>query len=586
MSVSGSGNVSPGSGNIDPSLFRRTTGESSVGRKSSLTSESTSTAAEKQEGLVQSGAAASYGTETNINEAKYRETQRKSSSSPKSRLKGPFSRVKAGVQGFLKGFGSRASRVSARNAEARGEGVSMIPTEISMTPKKNRVSPEMQRFYLDAVSMGGSSSDVSMLSFDSLKSSDLRTPLLLEGNLSASEVSSTASFGSFQKAASFEESSNLCSVARLGGEAISTLLDPNIETSSLVRRAALTTNEGMIDLEDLENALASTSMETLATPLSSKGDFSAQSVDTDVVENKPGMDMGVSSSGVIEDNAKAQEKKESQKQLQEDQEMLARAMAGLLMKSQYGDVYVPETSSSWSSPSTRFPPPKISGTIAHPSSSKAKKTSFFGNLESHRTFSSSGGSQKASMDIPFTPSQSSEGGYRFPIARDSSWFPEDSEPSSTEFHLPESSSKNLTSIPREGIPRAVESGIGGALGNDAVSSSYQFDSFSGFSALAPLPRSTQEYKHLLEHYKGPGGPPDPLIYQYRNVAVEPPIILRPPQPYGGSASRFVVQGKPEASSVHDDGGSASDQGKRDEDFFIEMFSEEEESGKTSTDIGS
>ena len=102
-------------------------------------------------------------------------------------------------------------------------------------------------------------------------------------------------------------------------------------------------------------------------------------------------------------------------------------------------------------------------------------------------------------------------------------------------------------------------------GMNTVSSAYLFPAERGVAFLAPTPVSLDEYKYEIDHHKGPGGPPDPLIYQYRNVAIDPPLVLRPPQPFTYS-SRFVVQGKPEASSVHDDGGgfsgggSDSDQG--------------------------
>ncbi|WP_201457150.1 hypothetical protein [Chlamydia sp. 17-3921] len=582
MSISSGGNVS-GSGNIDPAFLGRQE-DPSIGKKSAL-SETSSTAIEKQEGVVKSGAMASYGTELQVKEAKYRETQKKSSTSSKNRLKGTFSRVKAGVQGFLKGFGSRSSRISARQAEARGEGSSMLPTDMAFAKKKgNRVSPEMMGFFLDSVNMGESSSDISMLSLDSLKSSSLRS-YPPDENIDVSETSSKTSFGSFQRAATpfNEETTNLWTRARLGGEIVSSLLDPNAETSSLVRRS-VSAVEGMLDISNIKKEEASTAMEPLSSPYStrSKNILTTQSSDPEPIEED---NKTVSSHKLMEDTMKAEDKKRSREQQQEDQEMLARAMAGLLLKSTSGGVYV-ATGSPWSSPSTKFPPPKISGIVSHRSlSRKSNKVPEEGRKTSS-DFSSSRKLGRSTMDIPKEAFHSSESTYRF---SENFRNPDDpfrkEEVKASEFSLSESVSRSSSPVPLDStFPR--ESGIGGPLGNDAVSSLYQFDSQRGVSLLAPTLRSVKEYKDLLEEHKGPGGPPDPLVYQYRNISVEPPIIFRSPLPYGGS-SRSAIQGKPEASGVHDDGGGRggfSNQKQKEERESSKSFNTKDEK-KPSIDSG-
>lgn len=55
-----------------------------------------------------------------------------------------------------------------------------------------------------------------------------------------------------------------------------------------------------------------------------------------------------------------------------------------------------------------------------------------------------------------------------------------------------------------------------------------------------------------------------MIYQYRNVAVDPAIIFQSPSPFSVS-SRFSVQGKPEAVAVYNDDQEEAAGGNRDSD---------------------
>ncbi|EPP31828.1 hypothetical protein CPC197_0576B, partial [Chlamydia psittaci C1/97] len=137
----------------------------------------------------------------------------------------------------------------------------------------------------------------------------------------------------------------------------------------------------------------------------------------------------------------------------------------------------------------------------------------------------------------------SESHYRFPRNP----FPEDyipnlSKDGTANFSALSNTEAVFLPIPEENsFPRYEASAE--LTGYDTISSAYLFPAHQGMSLLAPLPRSLSEYKHQIEKRKGPGAPPDPLIYQYRNVAIDPPLIFRAPQPFA-SSSRLGVQGKP------------------------------------------
>ncbi|WP_348663998.1 hypothetical protein [Chlamydia vaughanii] len=550
MAISGNSNISPsGPNNWDPSISGKQP-EPLPGAKESVFSGTKAASSSKQEALVKSGATANYETDLTINEGKYKKTQEKASSSPKSKLRGAFSKVRAGVQGFLSGFGTRASRVSARWAEANGEGRSMLPSDMDIVKKKgNRISPEMQGFYLDASGFTGTSSDISKLSLESLQATSLSTPLLSASreDISASETSSVASFGSFQMARSVTpETVNSWTVSRLGGEMVSTLLDPNIETSSLLRRASVVGNEGMVDLSNLDQATLSTDMRSASASKNTKIIDSGR--DAGTVE-----EITVDASGVLKESAEEAEKKEVSSDVLKEQMALAKMRASLLASGVPVSVYA-SSESGWASSATSFPPPKISGTISQNYSDTSKHVSpGIADSKGDTHFSPLEKSMGMVKSLPTSESRS-ENSYRFPedpVSRADSMLPSEGASSFSETKVAE---RVFFPVPEENpSPEYVASAMD--TGSDTISSSYLFSSHQGMALLAPLPRSTSEYKEHLEKKKGPGGPPDPLIYQYRNVSIDPPLVLRPPQPFA-SSSRFSVQGKPEAASVHDDGGGA------------------------------
>ncbi|SPN73475.1 hypothetical protein C10C_0302 [Chlamydia serpentis] len=578
MAVSSGGGIQPSSdpSNWSPALQGKQAPGLSAPEES-IFSETTRASSVNEENLVRSGSTGMYATETEINKAKYRKTQDRTSNSPKSRLRSTFSKMRASLQGFMSGFGSRASRVSAKRASDNGEGMSLLPTNMDVATKKgNRISPEMQGFFLDASGFGGSSSDISSLTLNSLQSSQFSSGISSKSS-SSSEASSVVSFGSLQRALMpmNEQKVNAWTAARLGGEMISFLLDPNVETSSLVRRAMATVNEGMVDLSDLAREEVSTAMPPFK---ASQGKVKSSSSDSSesIPEGTQALD-----SNTLEKAQKEAEKKKSRDDITEDQIMLARAMASLLVGGKSGEIY--SIDSSWFSPSTKFPAPKFSGTISAQSSGDKPKNKSLGikrkDSQTHFNPIKESKPQNASIEnLSHT-----ENRYRFPREQQASGTvskPQQKE--STAFKNPENSSQNFFPVSRQSV-LPIASGLGGPLGSDAVSSSYHFLTERGISLLAPTPRSTHEYKDKVEAHKGPGAPPDPLIYQYRNVAVEPPIILRSPQPFSGT-SRVSVQGKPEASSVHDDSGGSGGFGDQRKGSSEKVFRQNKKGKKLSKDI--
>ncbi|EPP36822.1 hypothetical protein [Chlamydia avium] len=561
MAVSGSGNISPsGPNNWDPSIHENTP-ESTEGTKGLVFSDSRANSTDRQEAVVMSGTTATYETEKTINEGKYKKTQEKASTSTQSRLRSKFSRVSASIQGFLSGFGTRASRVSARIAEANGEGRSMLPSSMDMVgSKNNRISPEMRGFYLDASGLGESSSDISRLSIDSLQSTSLSTTELLSSvdeKISASTASSISSFGSVQTA---REVNSLTveswTRSRLGGEMISSLLDPNVETSSLLRRASVVSNEGMIDLSDLGQENLSTSMSSSSSSMSS----SSSSRNTKIIST--GEDAGkiesvdVDSSGMVQQSIKENEKKELQEDILKEQLALAGMMASLLTSGESSSVYVP-VDPAVSSSGTSFPAPKISGTIKKFYDKKTHLPPGIENVKSQTNFSSDNTFSR--MDSSALLGARSESAYRFPKdsgLQEGEIF-NNSEEGATSF-VDDTGDRVFDPVPDRSSFQKYDSSAT-STEFSAISSAYLFPADRGMSLLSPTPISVDDYKRELSYHKGPGGPPDPLIYQYRNVSVDPPLILRSPQPFS-SSSRISVQGKPEAASVHDDGGGFSGNG--------------------------
>ena len=557
MSVSGSGNVSPATPDFDPSiLMGKQAASANAAKESSGAARPSETSSAEQQAIISSGVELDYVSDLQQSEGKYKKTLDKTSQSPKAKLKGNFSKVRAGTQGFLTGFGTRAARISARKAEANGEGMSMIPSQMEYVKKKgNRVSPEMQNFYLGASGFGVQSSDISPTTESSLGATSLSAspsltslhdPVSVE-HLSAGEVTALASFNPTIRAASLNEHTiKTWTESRLGGEMVSSLLDPNVETSSLLRRAPTVNNEGMIDVSDMGNQSASVSMEGLV-------------------------------NSVVDEPSSAEGEKKKEELSLEEMAAMAKMMAALLSSGQEMTFFV--ASSTPGTGSTQFPAPKFSGIIPHNFSKKERVEDIWGQDVSSKSISFDTREERSVIPLP-TTGLHEEASYRFPMG-ESPW-----DVNEIPFAVQQSAvfPAENTNVSQDWVPKESAEKFNVSAeksGNDVISSAYQFPSHLGMAALAPTPLSVNDYKKEVDHRKGPGGPPDPLIYQYRNVAVDPAIIFQTPSPFSVS-SRFSVQGKPGVFAVYDDNEQESsgdhDGGSEEQDQNQDKTRETEDAG--------
>lgn len=423
----------------------------------------------------------------------------------------------------------------------------MLPSDMEMVEKKgNRISPEMQRFYLDASGFTSSSLSLPDLSEQGVRSTSFVSPLASGRAASLPALFSSMSTFYAKHREVTPHVVHSWTEKRLGGEMISKLLDANVETASLLRRSSSILHEGMVDLSDLHNQDLSTAMQPYAASPQERKSLSSEKENKAEPQQPKVVDTSYSSSLL----AKNEEKREENEDMMQEQMALARMMTSLLTTGDHS-TYIP-VNAQWSPSGTKFPAPKISGSIPKSYGEKGKHSRY------HAQRSSSSHQDTESTVSFSSPSFSvhtqayGEGAYRFPREVVSSG-------GSVAHYADIQQASYSTSmrgeeegeVPAE-YPPLHESIPKGLSHSYTVSSSYLFPSQQGTATLAPLSRSMDEYKRQVEKTKGPGAPPDPLIYQYRNVSVDPPLVLRSPQPFL-SSSRFVIQGKPEASAVRDDG---------------------------------
>lgn len=536
MTISGSGNISSSNADWNPSITPN------MDKKSVPPDKEVGA-----QGELISGLGADYAVESNLGASKFRKTQNRHSSSARDRLKGTPSRSSASVRGFLQGFGTRASRISARRAEAAGEGASMLPSDLEMVNvKKNRISPEMQGFFLEASGFANQSFSTRGLKEESLGLTHLNG---IEG-----VTNLVALTGPVRKAVNTDDSIvNAWTVSRLGGEMVSRLLDPNAESSSLLRRAALLTHEGTIDLADLET-LAELSyfkdVEEMTTP---KGDYTKDLFSMQWADDIEGQKL----------------EKETMSEA-EASEMIAQMMASVMTS---GSPVVVFTPLGQNDVITKFPAPRISGTLAFVYTDDQLKIGAQSDKGSEMVSQSMNFSETLRVD--FSTELGKEAINRFPLD-----IPAEQN---------NSASFGFLSHIAEAVPSSSEQGwsFSGDLSDQTqssiVSSAYLFSSNQGMALMALSPRSMDDYEKALEFHKGPGGPPDPLIYQYRNIAVDPAIVLNPPKVFA-SSSKLQVQGKPETASVHDDGGGASSGDRHDEEQKENKPSDKDGAGEMTSEV--
>lgn len=541
MTVSGSGGVTPNGEGWDPSIMADVhTSPSNPASASSVD------ANPSMQELVSSGVGGDYAASLYLNKGRYRKTQEKTSNSLSTRLRSSFSKIKANTQSFLKTFGTRASRISARMAERSGEGASLLPSNMDLVRSKgNRISPDMQAFFLDASGFSNQNFQVKDLTTESLGSTaigpamDSSAYLAAEDSLATGAATTALAVTQMQRQITnvSQETVNAWTVSR-GSEMLSSLLDANVESSSLLRRAPTILQEGMIDL-------SSTSQESQSAFLGNNL-FNEE----DVISGYPSEN---SSSLLLQSLTTAN--KTSSKETEEEQVIpeeiaaaLAKMMSSVLTSGKAAPVYTAQSAvggAQKTGANMRF-----SGTVSH---------AYLNHSESHveRENRRDSAFSQGHHETGIVTDLHKEAPQRFFNARGESHAGLGNNNSVFGFSVLGNHGNNNHPIPAHGREALYNS-------EHLLGSAFLFSSQTGISVLLPVSRSMSEYKQKLDAFKGPGGPPDPLIYQYRNVSIDPPLVLNPPTVFG-SSTRFFIQGKPEAAGVFDDQDDSQGSSGGDED---------------------
>lgn len=559
MTVSGNGGVTPNGEGWDPSIMAdvRTS-------PSNPASTSSVNANPSMQELVSSGVGGDYAASMYLNKGRYRKTQEKTSTSLSTRLRSSFSKIKANVQSFLKTFGTRASRISARMAERSGEGASLLPSSMELVRAKgNRISPDMQAFFLDAAGFSNQTFQVKDLTIESLGSSALGRSVMDSGAYLAAEDSLATGAATTALAVTqmqrqitnvSEETVSAWTVSR-GSEMLSSLLDANVESSSLLRRAPTISEEGMVDLSLISQE--------------SQSAFLANSLlnEEDILSRYP---IENSSSSLLQSLASQTGNKTSSKETEEEQVIpeeiaaaLAKMMSSVLTSGKAAPIYTAQSvvgGTSKTGANMRF-----SGTISH---------AYLNQSESHVERESRRDSvfSQRNEGTGIITDLHKEAPHRFFGASGGDSVGLGKDHSASGFSVMGNHGNNNRPISTHGREALYNS-------EHLMSAAFLFSSQTGMSVLLPVSRSMSEYKQKLEEFKGPGGPPDPLIYQYRNVSIDPPLVLNAPTVFG-SSTRFFIQGKPEAAGVFDDQDDSQGSSDRDED----QEREEKDQERSKTDF--
>lgn len=553
MSVSGASDPSniPGGSNWNNLPGINTPSNEGSGRVFQNPSTKSPSPASGNEG-IDSGVLADYLSESQVSQGRYENL----GSGTKS-LKFPTSRVKSESKAFSSSFGSRKSRASANRSKYRGDGIASLPSTLPMVQGRNKLSPEMQSFYLSASGLRNSDTDmVQIQDYDQVNTSDhslgvshlsplhgleleVLLPSLDQNSLHEYIASHSSVHQEVIDVHQLDHKCDMWTIARMGGEEVSVLLDANVESSSLIRRAT-TIDTNILQLDSSYDDGGFVSFDSIDTSYQGSANTSK---DSEVVDGETHEDANSELEGDI-------------------------IMNWMFLES--------------------VPPggfPVLAGLGVFGADSKrlfdidTSKT-----VSSSYVFSSrSRAPQKEKMTSSFPPSDVSD--TRLDAPR---YIQESSEPvydrglwgvSSHSLNMDEHARNNMeigvsrfvyhvnshndSYDPREfsfvfskknydvNIPAGNQDQPAKNEAVPTISSSFHFSSQSGSAMLFDLPESLDDYKVRLDRTPGRHAPPDPLVYQYRAVGIDPPIILNPP---GGAwaSSRLVVMNTPEAEGVYED----------------------------------
>ncbi|WP_213319031.1 hypothetical protein [Chlamydiifrater volucris] len=530
-----------------------------------ISSDKTDSAAatgKKQEAVVRSSSSLEHFSETQLNKRKLEKTHEKMGAF--SKLKQSMNKMKSGMKAFLSGFGSKGASVSMKKAKASGEGTSLIPSDIPESyGKSSDMSPRMMDFYLDASGMPRSGEGgIEFNPYVTQISSDfgISNPIFDHKSISLEDVAASSSLFSSSKPVMRPDNPELIysswTAKRLGGEAISKLIDPNTETSSLLRRSPLLGMDGTIDfvLPDAKTTSSASFSRHLVSSDERVGEISSR-----------GEEVTLETGEAVEELSENEQKKDLAEKITKEQIENQKAKEKLLLSAipPGGFPYVGNTSSFSSGGFYKFRLPKGSGSQ---NSSGVLGKEVHLREDGFDIHKSSGKSKKFSSRVVDNDALEIE-------KKEDSWSSqrfkhlENTNSSSSNFRYKEenflehsiavsggsiSFSRNSSEVPLERT-------------SAITCSSYLFSSCQGMAFQLPPPKSKSEYIKELNDIPGRNSPPDPLIYQYRNVAIDPALVLKPHTPYGEGSSKMSIQGKPEAASAHNDSGDDNNDRQKQEE---------------------
>ncbi|WP_213357771.1 hypothetical protein [Chlamydiifrater phoenicopteri] len=543
---------------------------------SSDKTDSVSTTGKKQEAVVRSSSSLEHFSEAQLNKRKLEKTQEKMGAF--SKLKQSMNKMKSGMKAFLSGFGSKGASISAKKARDSGEGTSLIPSEIPESFGKSAdVSSSMMDFYFDASGMARSeyeSIDTDMRSTQSSSFFGIDNPIFDHSALSLEEVeASSVLFAPTKPTISPDDVDVVYSSwtsQRLGGEVVSKLMDANVETTSLLRRSPLLAMEGMVDFAAPE--LRTASATSFSRKISPSND---ELVEEMSARNE---EVTLETGEAVEELSENEQKKDIAEKITQEQIENQKAKEKLLLNASLlgGGPYLASSSSFSSSGFYKFRLPRGSGNESSPGvlgkEVRVREDGFDihkSGMKSQKFSSKVVDNDTLKIEKTLTPltfkryeslgeSSSSSSDFRY------------REESFLERPIKINTRSSSFSDNRQERPLERKSAI--------TCSAYLFSSCQGMAFQLSPPKSKAEHLKELNDIPGRNSPPDPLIYQYRNVAVDPALVLRPHSPYGEGSSKMSIQGKPEAASAYNDSSDDNnDRQKREErnEEEIEEIAEED-----------
>lgn len=494
--------------------------------------------AHTEESVLRSAVLSDSLTEAELKKSKWKDAV--DTTGRTGRLKYKWNKVKSSMRAFISGFEKRRPvgnlKSRAKNSAdsigmfVKNKTTSSLPTSFSTGNKREtNVSQEMLSLYMDGIELGDLETDNGIKGQESnpvsISTSPLLTNMLINNPVMATEVSRIP-----VTAASY---STLNSIVDYGQYAT---FDPSaVESQVLFRRLDI--------LTDSSSDKLSTSFINPKKIVEEEASLEELNTDSEVQQSK-GMESGekTNNSGAIRkkktsEKSSTNKKQELNKKFQFFKELPPKGLP--LLEGGETGAWGGSSHASFRLPQTGHEPIPV----VNFSSWGKKNKKFLNSVSSEESisFTDTGflANSRYLQEVNTGMSAVADEGNNFSGI-------------STEPFLQRNFSKELSMSQRSlNQPNADREG------EYLVSSAYSFAGFSGFAAESMQKR--EEEKLLAEQQKAATSA-NVLVYQYRTLGLEPPLILRRPSSYASSKRPYIV-GKPSAEEAHneqDQSGDAND----------------------------